>query len=448
MSINKIDSNLPTTTKIEDLNDMIVEVNGKVEQGKFNKNEIDQIFTDLGLDRKFSRDTLLGNSISTYTGWSHLHAETGYSIWKYTISDYTYNANNQLYFDDKLLTFRGKANSETALTYDLVYVYDITTNTWNNYTSEAGTETGTEFEVDLDETGDYLYLGYTSTFAGAKFEFHTRGSNYTLKFEYFNGSWIELTSTTNNLVDNTSDFESDGAITWTVPSSWIQNAVNGQTKYWIRISSTTIPVTIAKVYYLIPYNSVKSLLALSSSQVLNEEWAWCSFGSSVYVTIRHAGNTSYEGDYYITSSSSAANLQNFFIYNHIFKTDYENSSFSGISITAESGVTIGDLVYISDQYTVNAADADSFAKRAVGVLQSAGIIKWMTGLIRNVNTVGGGNIIPGDILYLSTTAGKVSRTSPSGSGQIQQRVGTAVSYESSGNVVDMIMHIDINPTIL
>jgi hypothetical protein len=71
-----------------------------------------------------------------------------------------------------------------------------------------------------------------------------------------------------------------------------------------------------------PANSVVSLLELSSSEVLNEDWAWCTYGSSVYVTIKNAGTSAYEGNSFITSASTAINKQNYFISNHEFKADY------------------------------------------------------------------------------------------------------------------------------
>ena len=74
-------------------------------------------------------------------------------------------------------------------------------------------------------------------------------------------------------------------ITFDIPSDWVTNAVNGQTKYWIRIETSTVPVTNAEAYYIIPANNVPGLLAMSSSEVQNEDWKWCSYGSSIYVTI-------------------------------------------------------------------------------------------------------------------------------------------------------------------
>ena len=75
----------------------------------------------------------------------------------------------------------------------------------------------------------------------------------------------------------------------------------------------------------------------------------------------------------------------------------------------------------------------------MGILVAPGYVKMTDGLIQNANTVGSANIVPGDVLYLSQTPGKVSRTAPPlGGGRIQQRVGIAIAYETSGNVVDMI----------
>lgn len=344
MSIEKLNQNLPNADKIEDINDMVIEVNGKVEDGKFNKNEIDNIYSILPLDREYVREYSVGHTLATYTGWTHLKAETGYSIWKYTITDYTYDQYNQLFLDNKLLTFKGEAGSESADSFGIVYLYNGST--YVDDTTEAASEGGTQFDL-MDATGEYLYLGDAATFTGAKFEFHTRGSYYTLKVEYYNGAWTEMTANTNDLSENTSDFESDGYISWTVPGDWTTNSVNSQTKYWIRISTTTVPTTMAKCYYLIPYNSVPALLARSSSQLTNEEWAWCSYGTSIYVTIRNDGNSSFEGDFFITSSSSATNKQNFFISNHEYKMNYKDLNYDPVLNKAIDYVVTGNEGVIS-----------------------------------------------------------------------------------------------------
>lgn len=320
--IYKINENNTITQKISLLNDMILAINGKIEEAKFNKNEIDALYTDLGsgYQHKFLREVLLGHTLATYTGWSHIKAESGYSIWKYTPTNYSYNILNQLYFDDKVLSNEGLATSETITTFNKVYTYS---GSFVDNTTEASTEEGTAFDL-LSDTDEYVYIGNPTTFGGIKFEFYTRGANYTLAIDYYGtAGWTEL-----EIEDNTSDFESDGNIIWSIPVGWNTVAINGVTQYWIRIRTTTSPITTAKAYYIVPSESVIGLLALSSTEFFNEEWKWCTYGSDIYVTIRNTGNPSYEGSYFITSASSTANLQAFLISNHEFKLSHLDSTYS------------------------------------------------------------------------------------------------------------------------
>ena len=160
--------------------------------------------------------------------------------------------------------------------------------------------------------------------------FSTRGSGYTNVVQYWNGStWVTLLNTTHYLVDNTNSFAGSGTITWNVSkiSDWATTAVNANTLYWIRISTTTTPVTVAQVNYLIPNSNVIGLLALSSSDVIASNWKWCSYGSNIYATIPNTGNAYYEGNSYITSLSTTTNLQNFFRYNNSFTADYQDSTY-------------------------------------------------------------------------------------------------------------------------
>jgi len=458
VTIQRISSDLTTTTKIEQLNDMIMQLNGLVSKGRFDKNEIDSLYTTLlASNRKFNRDVSLGNTLTNYNNWSHVIAESGYSIWKIAISDYTYNALNALYLDDKLLENKGEASSESASSFNKVFSYDG--ETYTNNTTEAASVGGTEFEMPTETENDYIYLGGNSTFGGAKFEFATRGSNYTLKVEYYNGSsgdgWEELTVNDDNLVDNTNDFESDGNITFDIPDDWELATINSEMKYWIRITSSTTPVTTAEAYYIVPANSVVGLLALSNSNVLNENWAWCSYGTSVYVTIPNDGAAAYEGDAYITSSSSATNKQNYFIYNHEYSIDYEDSDYTsssydltevqGIATSAESGesITAGDCVYISDDDTISLAEADETSTLAHAVVDS---ISGSTYYIRNtgsvtLNTVGDGDITAGDKLYLADAESGSSGKVASSAGSESQVIGIALSAEESGDTVQALLNI-------
>jgi len=436
MSVYKIDPLLPLSTRITTLNDMVLEVNGKTVQGQFDKNELDQLYTDYDFARKFLRDQLLGNTYLNYTNWTHYYAETGYSIWKISPSRYKHNTSNQLYMDNKALDFRGEALAETA-SFDAVY--DYLDDAYVDDTTDAGSGL-TTIEM-LSAIAEYQYIGDASVFTGIDYTWSTHGNGYTLVVEYWNGSsWVAL-GNSNYLVDNTSDWNTDGLITWTAPLDWATVSVNGSTPYYfVRVSSTTAATTVAYASSVKPSSSIRGILSLTSTDVQNEDWSWCSYNGSIYVTIRNAGASAYEGNYFITSSSSVANLQNFFAHNHAFKADYEDSSYaSGSGTAVESGVSYGDLVYISDEYTFDLADANVAAKRCIGILLSPGVVKLSDGLAKNVNTVGNSDIVPGDVLYLSETGGKVSRTAPDPGGErIQQRVGVALSYENSGNVVDMV----------
>jgi len=378
MSIYNTNKNLPNSDRIDDINAMIMELNGMVEQGKFDINELTEIFNNLVLSRRFDRNITLGHTLSTYSAWTHFQNEQGFGIWRFAPTDYTYNSLNTLYFDNIVLENRGEVDSELT-TFDLVYNYDGTSTTYTDDTTEASTEEGTAFPV-MAATDDHLYLGEATTFSASKFEWYTRGSNYTLKVEYWNGTWTELTNDINNLEDGTTGFESDGRISWDVPGDWTTTSVNSQTKYWVRISTTTTPVTVAQCYYLIPGDSVIGALALSSSEIQSEEWAWCYYNGNIYVTIRNTGNTAYEGNYFITSSSTSANKQNFFIYNHEYKSDYEVSSYSGISSGASRNIPFNHAQFISNNVY------DAIVEGGIGDTGPTGI----TGDTGNTGNVGSG----------------------------------------------------------
>ena len=339
-NIYKLNTGLPTSTKIELLNNMILILNGLVTNGNFDINELDQIFADSKIfSRKYLRNIILGNTLLDYTDWSHFYSQSGYSIWKLTPDNYIYSILNKLYFDSIVLDNRGEALSETLTGFDSVLTYDGSLYTDN--TTEAGTENGTEFSL-MQDTGDYIFVGLSTKYSGIDFKWETRGSGYVLKIEYYNGAWTELTSDLNNLDDNTQNFISEGIISFDQPADWTTTTVNGVAdKYWIRISTTSTPTTVAKSYLTVPANNVISILALSSEEFQKEQWAWCSYNDSIYVTIRNTGVSAYEGDAFITSTSSDTNIKNFFIYNHIFTSDYENSTFvDGSVVLDETAIVI------------------------------------------------------------------------------------------------------------
>ncbi|MGB9772375.1 MAG: hypothetical protein ACPLX7_10445 [Candidatus Kapaibacteriota bacterium] len=101
-----------------------------------------------------------------------------------------------------------------------------------------------------------------------------------------------------------------------------------------------------------------------------------------------------------------------------------------ITVPAYENLSAGDFVNIFlDSGTAKArkADATSITKRAVGfVLEAVSAGQNATVYKEGSNTALSG-LSAGERYFLSTTAGGVSLTPPSGAGQIVQEIGTAVT---------------------
>ena len=373
MTIEKVNAKLPVTDKITKLNDQIIEVSGLTDQAKFDVNENAAIYADTGLNNGNVRKYLRNYNMSANTGagawynWTSLVDETGYSIWKYNSNiNYEVNASNLLYMDNKSFVYKGTASAETIDTFDTVFQYDGADYTDN--TTEAGTAEGTAFSL-LAGVTEYVYIGSSAKFSGMRFKFNVKGANNTLKFEYSksDGSFVELTTTEHILNDDTSNFRRDAAVTiGDTPAAWGTTAINLVTKYWVRISTTTAPVTTATAFAILPFNSVPTLLALSSQNVLDEKWAFCDYdvgggsGSRLYATFKNSGDPVYDGINHITSASTHAIKQNYFRFNHSVKGDFQDARYLQIDhlqiITSDTTLTNQNKIVLIDASgeTVNA----------------------------------------------------------------------------------------------
>ena len=296
--------------------------------------EIAALITALGLDRKYIDELAL----TTYTNWSHVSALAGYSIWKHAVSTFSDDDANMMYVDTldesiynvlpQILEYQGAASSETASYFDYIYFYNGASFS-TNYGGSGGdlSEEGGTSQTILEDTADFLYLGDASTFEGITFSMQTFGISATLDVEYWNGSaWTALSFDVNGLVDNTTGFTSDGRLKFDAPGDWATVAVNSQTKYWIRISTSTALTVDPVCYAILPEDSVITMLRLSSNETAQERWAWCYYDGYLYVTIPNIGNGNYEGIQWINSNSNATNLQNFFTYRNNYKVRYKDST--------------------------------------------------------------------------------------------------------------------------
>jgi hypothetical protein len=148
--LNNITSNTPGTQALVLLNENDITNDGKTERGLYNKLELDSLYTKLGNAREYTREVSIGDTLSSYTNWSHVVANEGYSIWKYPVATFTHNTNNQLYRSDKLLNYVGTASSEsTPSAFSSVQTSDSKRSgaTYTNNTTEAGTASGTPFNM-------------------------------------------------------------------------------------------------------------------------------------------------------------------------------------------------------------------------------------------------------------------------------------------------------------
>ena len=114
---------------------------------------------------------------------------------------------------------------------------------YTDHTTEAATAVGTEFTV-LDGTDDFFYIGTTSptTFRRVLMTLNTIPSagDLAVEWDYSNGAagWPALTVTASH-----ADFSARGfSMSFTPPTDWAAEAVNGTTRYWIRCY-TTLAVT-------------------------------------------------------------------------------------------------------------------------------------------------------------------------------------------------------------
>lgn len=121
---------------------------------------------------------------------------------------------------------------------------------------------------------------------------------------------------------------------------------------------------------------------------------------------------------------------------HVVLEGYHQENTSRHVLTANETINIGQPVYISAADTANLADADTLNTAHVlglaisdATVNSAVIVLSEGSVERSDWTVvtGSANLTPGAIYYLSTTAGQMTTTPPTGDGDNVVRCGTAIN---------------------
>lgn len=126
--------------------------------------------------------------------------------------------------------------------FDTILFFDGGT---SGYVAVTGAD-GSAVELNRSP-GDFLYVGAASIFGGIAFGFATKGQGYALRLEYFNGQkWTPLGEPPNQLNDRTSDWCADGMIEFAIPADWAQTPIENAARYWVRVSTTAAPATVAR----------------------------------------------------------------------------------------------------------------------------------------------------------------------------------------------------------
>lgn len=110
------------------------------------------------------------------------------------------------------------------------------------------------------------------------------------------------------------------------------------------------------------------------------------------------------------------------------EVDIDNVS-KGISAVADAGIAVNDLVYLADDAgTLKCLKADNTANAAEGIVKSLDGVNAVVVMTPEKASITSG-IAAGSILYLGT-AGGITDTAPSESGEIVQKVGKVLDADT------------------
>jgi len=87
------------------------------------------------------------------------------------------------------------------------------------------------------KVNDAFYFGMDNRFSGFELDISTAGSgDWNIVWEYYDGSNWQLLSNVGTVSDSTNGFtnSNNNIVSWDVPTDWIKNTVNGNTKYFVR----------------------------------------------------------------------------------------------------------------------------------------------------------------------------------------------------------------------
>lgn len=113
------------------------------------------------------------------------------------------------------------------------------TSTWENETTDINSSTASDVGLS-NNVNSAIYFGSSSPFLSIGFDTGTAPSGGSWVWEYYNGSWVTITSNgTQTLADNTTNH-------WNLPSDWTTTRVNSEVDgpwYYVRVRVATLKTT-------------------------------------------------------------------------------------------------------------------------------------------------------------------------------------------------------------
>jgi len=321
------------TQTIDTINSNFQIAEGIAKRNSFWTKEVEKLQSGLGVNTYFNREVPLGHKSTDYSNWVVFSVEDGYNIWKYPIDDYAYDENNQMRIDTKLVEFMGEPDSLAKTSFDKVYL--LSGGVYTDYTAEAGTDKGDPIPL-MASNAEYLLMGADEIVSGVDFGFFRPGRGYSIVYDYSTESgWGSgLTGYNGDSVrreNATDDWVRDGHDRLYIPGDHAKSDVEGNTLYWIRAKTTTVPTVKAQAFYIRPADSVQSILKLNQKQLIQEQIRrWCSFNGTAYLTIPNTGAAEYEGKNYLRSGSTAAVRKSYFTVNHTIEADYKKADYENV----------------------------------------------------------------------------------------------------------------------
>ena len=152
---------------------------------------------------------------------------------------------------DRVILCESTGSGQTAIkrnqyiindTVDKAWSYNANTAIYADETTDINNATANDVAlppIQIATVGDAILVGRDGKFGKFRLNVGTAGvhSGVTLQWQYWNGAWVALTVT-----DPTNFFKVAGTnnITFTPPADWVENSVNGISKYWIRCIVTVL----------------------------------------------------------------------------------------------------------------------------------------------------------------------------------------------------------------